>query len=112
METSFAFYPPVCYTELTYIIQFILLVLFNSALVYILKVLTLISKNIFLNVIYYFLGGMLIMGWFDYFLYTLPAIEVPGMVLFVCMMMKIGFKKNSSAALPKDTENGTQSDNT
>ena len=55
---------------------------------------------------------MLIMGWFDYFLYTLPAIEVPGMVFIVYMMMKIGFKKNSSAALPKDTENGAQSDNT
>lgn len=81
------------------IIQFILLVLFNSALVYILKVLTLISKNIYLNVIYYFIGGMLIMGWFDYFLYTLPAIEVPGMALFVCMMMKIGFKKNNSETL-------------
>ena len=39
------------------------------------------------------------MGWFDYFLYTLPAIEVPGMVLFVCMMMKIGFKKNNSGTL-------------
>ena len=84
-------------------IQFVLLTLSVSAIAYIVKIWALVNKTIYVNVIYYFVGGLLVMGWFDYFLYTLPAIEVPVWVFIIYFITK---GRGDEATEPDVVENG------
>ena len=86
------------------ILQFVLLTLTVSFVIYFAKLWTIINKTIYVNVFYYFVGGLLIMGWFDYFLYTLPAIEVPAWVLIIYFITK---KRGTENPLPVSQENQT-----
>ena len=70
------------------VLQYIIFVLSVSIIVYSLKLWALFSKSIYINIVYFFIGGMLIMGWFDYFFYNLAALEVPGWVFILYMMFK------------------------
>ena len=76
------------------LLQFILLTLFASGVSYMMKVWAFFSRSIFVNVVYFFIGGMLIMGWFDYFLYTLPCLEVPAWVLVLYLFV---YKKSAES---------------
>lgn len=76
------------------IIQFVTITLVASSVIHLLKVCSMYSKGIFLNTAYFFIAGMLIMGWFDYFLYTLPCIEVPAWVFIIYLIARK--KKNEN----------------
>ena len=78
-------------------IQFIAIVTYVSSLLYMAKVLVVYYKGIFLNVAYFFLMAMLIMGWFDYYFYTLTALEVPAWVFILYLIAR---KRNKDGDLP------------
>ncbi|MBR5477433.1 MAG: hypothetical protein IKV19_03235 [Bacteroidaceae bacterium] len=78
-------------------IQFIGIVTYVSSLLYMAKVLVVYYKGIFLNVAYFFLMAMLIMGWFDYYFYTLTALEVPAWVFILYLIAR---KRNKDGDLP------------
>ena len=66
--------------------EYISLVLFFSSLMYLLKIWLMRSKSIFVALVYFFYVGMLIMGWFEYYFYHLPFLEVPAWVLVLYML--------------------------
>lgn len=74
------------------IIQFVLVVLAVSAVHYLVKLWAIASRSIYVNVVYFFYCGMLMMGWFEIYFYHLQFLEVPLMVFFVYLMMKVDFK--------------------
>lgn len=77
-------------------IQFVLVVLAVSAVHYLVKLWAVASRSIYVNVLYFFYGGMLLMGWFEIYFYHLQFFEQPFMIFVIYMMMKIGFKKKNT----------------
>jgi cellulose synthase/poly-beta-1,6-N-acetylglucosamine synthase-like glycosyltransferase len=80
-------------------IQFVLVVLAVSAVHYLVKLWAVATRSIYVNVLYFFYGGMLLMGWFEIYFYHLQFFEQPFMIFVIYIMMKIGFKKNNSETL-------------
>ena len=78
------------------VFQFIVITIAASSIIYVLKICAMYSKGVFLNITYFFIAGMLIMGWFDYFLYTLPCLEVP---VWVFILYLIARKKKNKDTL-------------
>lgn len=80
----------------TSIFEFILLVLFFSALMYMIKLWLMRSKSIYVALVYFFYAGMLLMGWFEYYFYHLPFLEVPVWILLIYAVLKRLEKKDVS----------------
>lgn len=72
----------------TSIFEFILLVLFFSALMYMIKLWLMRSKSIYVALVYFFYAGMLLMGWFEYYFYHLPFLEVPVWIFLIYAVLK------------------------
>ncbi|MBQ7362536.1 MAG: hypothetical protein IJW68_08625 [Bacteroidaceae bacterium] len=72
----------------TSIIEFVLLILFFSALMYMLKVWLMRTKSLFVALVYFFYMGMLTMGWFEYYFYHLPFLEVPAWIFILYLFFK------------------------
>lgn len=70
------------------VLQYIIFVITLSTIIYSLKLWAVISRSIYINLAYFFIGGMLIMGWFDYFLYNLAALEVPVWIFVLYMIFR------------------------
>ena len=80
----------------TSIFEFILLVLFFSALMYMIKLWLMRSKSIYVALVYFFYAGMLLMGWFEYYFYHLPFLEVPVWIFLIYAVLKRLEKKDVS----------------
>ena len=76
-------------------LQFVAIILFISAVTYLLRLLALMHDNVYVNVVYFYQCALLFMGWFDYYFGHLDVIEVPVMTLVVWGMASL-FKKNSN----------------
>lgn len=73
------------------IVQFILVVLVVSAVHYLVKLWAITSRSVYVNVVYFFYCGMLMMGWFEIYFYHLQFLEVPFMVFIIYLIMKVNF---------------------
>ncbi len=78
----------------TSIFEFIVLVLIFSFMMYLLKIWIMRSKNIFVALVYFFYAGMLIMGWFEYYFYHLPFLEVPAWIFILYLLFRERDPKN------------------
>ena len=72
----------------TSLFEFIALVLIFSFMMYLLKIWLMRSKSIFVALVYFFYAGMLIMGWFEYYFYHLPFLEVPAWIFILYMLFR------------------------
>lgn len=72
----------------TSIIEFVALVLLFSAMMYMLKVWMMRTKSIYVALVYFFYAGMFVMGWFEYYFYHLPFLEVPAWVFILYLLFK------------------------
>lgn len=62
--------------------QFITYTLCLSTFIYAWKAAALIKRNIYINIILFYYCGLLAMGWFEFYLFHLDAIEIPLITLF------------------------------
>ena len=83
-------------------IQFVLVVLAVSAIHYLVKIWATFTRHFYVNVVYFFYAGMLLMGWFEIYFYHLQFLEVPAMVLFIYIFMHLGFKKKDNLQLTEE----------
>lgn len=72
----------------TSIYEFVALVLVFSFMMYLLKIRIMRGKNMFLALVYFFYAGMLIMGWFEYYFYHLPFLEVPAWIFILYLLFR------------------------
>ena len=72
----------------TTIFGFVTLVLIFSSMMSLLKIWLMRSKSIFIALVYFFYAGMLIMGWFEYYFYHLPFLEVPAWIFLLYMLFR------------------------
>lgn len=63
--------------------KFIIVTLFLSFTIYLIRVLAVKFNNLYMNVIYFYQCSLLSMGWFEYYFFHLDAIEVPLMTLLI-----------------------------
>ena len=84
----------------TSVFEFVALVLLFSAMMYMLKVWMMRTKSIYVALVYFFYAGMLVMGWFEYYFYHLPFLEVPVWVFILYLFFK-KFGTNDSEQLEK-----------
>ncbi len=68
------------------ILQYVLIVLFVSTIHYLFMMWSIKSRSIFVNTVYFFYGGMLVMGWFEIYFYHLQFIEVPAWVFILYLI--------------------------
>lgn len=73
------------------IVQYILIVLVVSVIHYLFLMWSLKSRSIYVNTVYFFYGGMLVMGWFEIYFYHLQFLEVP---MWVFVLYLISCKKD------------------
>jgi len=72
----------------TSIFEFVAFVLLFSTMMYMLKVWMMRTKSIFVALVYFFYAGMFVMGWFEYYFYHLPFLEVPAWVFILYLFFK------------------------
>ena len=70
-------------------IEFVLITLVWSSIIYLVKIVTHYSRSIYIYVIYFYLCTLLCMGWFDYYLFHLSVVEIPVMALLFMLLVKI-----------------------
>ena len=76
-------------------IIFVLYTLSLSSLIYLIRVAMIRFNNIYIYVVYFFLCGMLFMGWFDLYFAGIVVIELPLMVMVLLLLEKVLHKKNN-----------------
>lgn len=62
--------------------QFITYTLCLSTFIYSWKAITLVRRNVYLDIILFYYCGLLAMGWFEFYFFHLDAIEIPLITLF------------------------------
>lgn len=67
-------------------IQFVMVVMVVSSIYYIVKLLALKTRGLFVNLVYYFYLGMLCMGWFEIYFYHLQFFEVPAWIFILYLI--------------------------
>lgn len=72
----------------TSIFEFVALVLLFSAMMYMLKLWMMRSGSIYVALVFFFYVGMLMMGWFEYYFYHLPFLEIPVWVFLLYMVFR------------------------
>lgn len=70
-------------------VQFALYTVGLSAVCYTLKMLSVRSRNLFVNTFYYYYCALLAMGWFEFYFFHLDVIETPVMIMFLCVLAKV-----------------------
>lgn len=68
--------------------QFVIMVLMVSAIHYIVMLCAMKNRSIYLYTVYFFYGGMLLMGWFEIYFYHLQFLEVPAWVFILYLVSK------------------------
>lgn len=76
--------------------QFILYILVLSCIMYFLRIISVLSHNLIINVIYIFLCSLLSMGWFDFYFISLDIIEVPVFLLILMMLQRLYWKYDNN----------------
>ena len=69
--------------------QFVFVTMLISAVIYMLKILTIRFNNVYVNLIYFYQCALLCMGWFEYYFFHLDVIEVPVMTVIVMIMVAL-----------------------
>ena len=64
-------------------LEFFVYIMISSSLMYFLKMATIKWKNIYVYTIYFFECGLLAMGWFEFYFFHVPVLEVPAIVLLL-----------------------------
>ncbi len=72
----------------TSIFEFIILIMMFAFMMYLLKIWLIRSKNFFVALVYFFYVGMLVMGWFEYYFYHLPFLEVPAWIFILYILFR------------------------
>ena len=67
-------------------IQFVLVVFVVSVIHYCVKLYATKTRSFYLNIINFFYGGMLLMGWFEIYFYHLQFLEVPMWVFILSLL--------------------------
>lgn len=88
------------YINTTYF-QFVIYIWVFSSLMYILRIISVISKNIMINIMYFFLSSMICMGWFDFYFASLEAFELPLILVFFIFLQKIVIKTDKPFSILK-----------
>lgn len=81
-------------------LQFVVMVILVSAIHYMVKLWAVKSRSLFVNIVYFFYSGMLIMGWFEIYFYHLQFLEVP-MWVFIMYLL---FGRKRSALSPEQNK--------
>lgn len=68
------------------LIQYVLTVVVVSFIHYFACLWAIKSKNFYINLVYFFFGGMLLMGWFEIYFYHLQFLEVPAWILILSFL--------------------------
>ena len=76
-------------------LQFVTVILFISAVTYLLRLFALMHDNVYINVVYFYQCALLFMGWFDYYFGHLDVIEVPVMTFILWIAASL-FRINSN----------------
>ena len=59
-----------------------------STLIYFWKMLSVMTRNIYIHSILFYYIGLMAMGWFEFYLFHLSAIEVPLIALFYAWLAR------------------------
>lgn len=79
------------------IFQYVLVVVVVSLIHYLVNLWAIVSRNFYVNVIYFFYGGMLLMGWFEIYFYHLQFLEVPAWIMILSFLGSVKSSKTASA---------------
>lgn len=74
-------------------LTFALYTIVASAVMYAIKYLSVMSKNIFVHTIDFYFCGLMAMGWFEFYLFHLSIIEVPIMTIILAVLARLTIPK-------------------
>lgn len=80
-------------------LSFSLYTLVLSTMMYMLKVLALRSKNVYVNGIFFFECSLLAMGWFEFYFFHLTVVEIPVFFLVYALVASLVKAKSSNRSL-------------
>lgn len=69
-------------------LQFATYTMVASTIIYLWRILALTTQNIFIYIIHFYYCGLMAMGWFEFYLFHLSAIEIPIIVLFYAFLSR------------------------
>lgn len=81
-------------------LEFVVYIFLSSTLMYLLKLMTIKWKNIYVYAAYFFECGLLAMGWFEFYYFHLVVFELPT-ILFAMWLVDNVLVKNTSFLLEK-----------
>lgn len=84
-------------------VEFVGYILLSSSLMYLLKLMTIKWKNIYVYAAYFFECGLLAMGWFEFYYFHLVVFELPAIVFALWLVDKV-LRSRGKALVPLKNE--------